>query len=149
MKNINDQSDFEHIVTRVKFLSTANIRQWGKMDLQQMLVHCKAQLKIALGEIKTTPQGSFMMRTVLGKWIAFSNIPWPKGANTPNKMNVEKNSFEFTGIENEKKELLAYLARVKLAPQLMPHPFFGALSPKEWGRLIFKHIDHHLKQFSQ
>lgn len=148
MKNINDPSAYQEMINRVKMLSTANPRQWGKMDLQQMLVHCTAQLKMALGEIKATPQGSFMMGTVLGKWIAFSNIPWPKGANTPNEMNMERNTFQLTDIENEKKELQAYLARVKLAPQLMPHSFFGALSHKEWGRLIFKHIDHHLKQFS-
>lgn len=148
MKNINESSAYKEIVNRVKLLSTANIRQWGKMGLQQMLVHCTAQLKMALGEITTTSQGSFMMRTALGKWIAFSNIPWPKGTNTPNEMNVNKNSFEIADIENEKKELLAYLARAKSTPQLMPHPFFGPLTQKEWGRLIYKHIDHHLKQFS-
>jgi len=148
MKNINNQFDYEELALRIKQLSSSNTRQWGKMDLQQMLVHCTAQLKMALGEIRATPQGSFMMRTVLGKWTAFSDIPWPKGANTPNEMNMERNTFQLTDIENEKKELQAYLARVKLAPQLMPHPFFGALSHKEWGCLIFKHIDHHLKQFS-
>ncbi|MFM7853069.1 MAG: hypothetical protein ACKO96_14415 [Flammeovirgaceae bacterium] len=93
MKNINNQSDYENIVNRMKLLSTTNIRQWGTMDLQQMLVHCTAQLKMALDEIKATPQGSFMMRTVLGKWIAFSNIPWPKGANTPNEMNMKRNTI--------------------------------------------------------
>ncbi|UXE65188.1 MAG: DUF1569 domain-containing protein [Chryseotalea sp. WA131a] len=149
MKNINKPSDYEEIVNRVKLLSTANIRQWGKMDLPQMLVHCTAQLKIALGEITAAPQGSFMMRTALGKWIAFSNFTWPRGTDTPNEMNVHMNSFTVTDIENEKKELLDYLARTKSASQLMPHPFFGAIRKKEWGRLVYKHINHHLKQFSQ
>jgi hypothetical protein len=27
------------------------------------------------------------------------------------------------------------------------HPFFGRLSGDEWGRLIYKHLDHHLRQF--
>jgi hypothetical protein len=149
MKNINDPSAYEEIVNRVKLLSTANIRQWGKMSLLQMLVHCSAQLELALGEITTSMQGPFIMRTALGKWIAFSNIPWPKGTNTPNEMNVDKNNFTLTDIENEKIELLAYLARAEAAPQLMPHPFFGKLTRKEWGQLIYKHLDHHLKQFSQ
>jgi hypothetical protein len=28
-----------------------------------------------------------------------------------------------------------------------PHPFFGPLTPAEWGNLMYKHIDHHLRQF--
>jgi Protein of unknown function (DUF1569) len=149
MKNINDLLAYNEIINRVKLLSTANIRQWGKMNLQQMLMHCTAQLKLALGEITSQPQGSFMMRTAIGKWIAFSNIPWPKGTNTPNEMNVEKNSFILSDIENEKNDLLMYLSRVKAAQQLLAHPFFGTLTQKEWSRLIYKHIEHHLKQFSQ
>jgi hypothetical protein len=28
-----------------------------------------------------------------------------------------------------------------------PHPFFGALTPQEWSRGMYKHLDHHLRQF--
>ena len=27
------------------------------------------------------------------------------------------------------------------------HAFFGRLNGDEWGRLMYKHIDHHLRQF--
>jgi hypothetical protein len=27
------------------------------------------------------------------------------------------------------------------------HAFFGKLSGREWGELMYKHIDHHLQQF--
>jgi hypothetical protein len=30
-----------------------------------------------------------------------------------------------------------------------PHPFFGALSPKQWALLMGKHLDHHLRQFGR
>jgi hypothetical protein len=28
-----------------------------------------------------------------------------------------------------------------------PHAFFGRLSPEQWGILMYKHLDHHLRQF--
>jgi hypothetical protein len=28
-----------------------------------------------------------------------------------------------------------------------PHPFFGPLMPDEWGKGMYKHLDHHLRQF--
>jgi len=29
-----------------------------------------------------------------------------------------------------------------------PHSFFGPLTPEEWAELMYKHLDHHLRQFS-
>ncbi len=28
-----------------------------------------------------------------------------------------------------------------------PHPFFGRITPAEWAELMYKHVDHHLRQF--
>jgi hypothetical protein len=28
-----------------------------------------------------------------------------------------------------------------------PHSFFGPLKPEEWAELMYKHLDHHLRQF--
>jgi hypothetical protein len=28
-----------------------------------------------------------------------------------------------------------------------PHPFFGPLKPEKWAILMYKHVDHHLRQF--
>jgi hypothetical protein len=27
------------------------------------------------------------------------------------------------------------------------HSFFGRLTPEEWATLMYKHLDHHLRQF--
>ena len=27
------------------------------------------------------------------------------------------------------------------------HPFFGRLTPEQWAELMYKHLDHHLRQF--
>jgi len=28
-----------------------------------------------------------------------------------------------------------------------PHTFFGQMTPEEWATLMYKHLDHHLRQF--
>ncbi|MEO5826010.1 MAG: DUF1569 domain-containing protein [Gemmatimonadales bacterium] len=28
-----------------------------------------------------------------------------------------------------------------------PHSFFGTMNPAEWGVLMYKHLDHHLRPF--
>ena len=147
MKNISNEADYSEITNRIKNLSAASTRLWGKMDIQQMLMHCTTQLKLAVGEISSYIQGPSFMRSSLGKWILFSAVPWPKGAATPAEMNAELAHFVLTNIENEKTDLLNYLENAKGKAQLMPHPFFGKLNRQEWARLIYKHLDHHLKQF--
>lgn len=147
MKNIQNDSDYSEIRKRILARSSSSPRKWGKMNLQQMLVHCTTQLKMSLGELTSKAQGPAFMRTRLGKWLIFSTIPWPKGAATPDEMNMEKNEFLLTEIENQKTELLHYLEKAKTQVKLFPHPFFGELSRKEWSRMIYKHLDHHLRQF--
>ena len=39
------------------------------------------------------------------------------------------------------------VARGPAAAGEAPHAFFGKLSGDEWGQLMYKHIDHHLRQF--
>lgn len=28
-----------------------------------------------------------------------------------------------------------------------PHPFLGKMTPVEWAKLMYQHLDHHLRQF--
>ncbi len=149
MKTILNPNDLLNLKERIAALSSHSKRKWGTMTLEEMAVHCKRQIQLALGEIPSVPQGPALMRTALVKWISFSALPWPKGSMTPNEMNKNKNSFQTKDIETEKGELISYLDKVMGATILFPHPFFGSLSRKEWGQFIYKHIDHHLQQFSR
>jgi LPS sulfotransferase NodH len=51
----------------------------------------------------------------------------------------------------EQKRLCALVDQFALAgPQgctTHPHTFFAPSSPKEWAALMYKRLDHHLRQF--
>lgn len=147
MRNIQVATDLNEIKNRIKSLSPHHSAKWGLMNLQEMLMHCTKQLQLALGEIKADNQGSMIMRTKLGRWISLSAIPWPRSVLTPKEMNMAKQKLVLTEVESEKTIILDYLDKVKQAENLEPHPFFGKLSRQEWARLVYKHLDHHLKQF--
>jgi hypothetical protein len=54
-------------------------------------------------------------------------------------------------LEKERARLFAMIDRIVAAgPQgctTHPHSFFGPLTPDEWAILMYKHLDHHLRQF--
>jgi len=54
-------------------------------------------------------------------------------------------------LESERSRLCALIDRFAAAGPpgctTHSHTFFGPMTPSEWAILIYKHLDHHLRQF--
>ena len=146
--NIFNNSNYVLIVGRIESLSDSSKREWGSMALPEMLKHCSLQLKMALFEIQETKkEGSFILRTSFGRWMGLYGPRWQKGSITPSQMNIKIQSLEIKTFKEEQIQLLNYLNVVLTKDTFQEHPIFGKLNKKDWGRLIWKHLDHHLRQF--
>jgi Protein of unknown function (DUF1569) len=149
MKNIFNEADYVAVVQRINNLTANSNGQWGKMNLTQMLEHCTLQLKRALSIAPAAKaEGPALYRTVIGRRMALYVVPWPKGSATPSDMNMEINGVDVMDFEKERNQLLALLQQVRQNDNFGAHLFFGPLNKKDWGRLIWKHLDHHLRQFN-
>ena len=149
-QNIFTEADYYSIVLRINRLTAQSQRRWGKMNLAQMLEHCAVQLKLGLGILPVTKtEGIFLYRTAPGRWLSLFVIPWPNGFQTPSAMNMLTNHMPVASFDEEKVQLLTLLQQVIQKQSLARHPFYGPLNKKDWGRLIWVHLDHHLRQFSQ
>jgi hypothetical protein len=49
--------------------------------------------------------------------------------------------------ERLKQKLIAFQKNGPKNCTTHPHPFFGKLTPEQWGKGIYKHLDHHFQQF--
>ena len=149
MENLFNQKDFVAIVDRLNSINQLSERKWGKMDVNQMIVHLKDQLDIALGNKAAKAQGPYILRTIWGKWLAIYIVPWRKGKeSTPKEMDALLNGAVITDFESDKHLLISRIQEfVSITGDFSPHPFFGKLNTKDWGRLAWKHLNHHLMQF--
>ena len=148
MENLFIQKDYEAIVLRIISISSLSERLWGKMEVNQMVVHLKDQLDIALGNKPATAQGPVILRTLIGRRIALYIQPWRKGKlKTPKEMDVLKKGFIITDFESDKHLLLMRMEEFISADGFASHQIFGKINNKDWGRLAWKHINHHLLQF--
>jgi hypothetical protein len=147
MKNLFNLADNQEIIERINKLTPHTKSLWGVMDVSQMLAHCIVALKIALGEI--IPQSNVFLK-MLGK-IFKKKIFEAESFRKNSKTGKE---FIISGTKNfneEKPVLISYIKKFaendKSILTKESHPFFGKLTPEEWGSLMYKHTDHHLKQF--
>ncbi|MBK8572681.1 MAG: DUF1569 domain-containing protein [Holophagaceae bacterium] len=147
MKSLFNPGDRDTLAQRLSELEPTAQRQWGKMDSAQMLRHCAISLGDALGErpVKQAFLGKLITPLIRGQ--IFGDKPFGRNAPT-DPTYVIKDSPDF---DAERARLATLIDRVvqrgTAKTEGMIHPFFGRLSGEQWGRLIYKHFDHHLRQF--
>ena len=73
-------------------------------------------------------------------------LPWPKGVPTAPELLARPPSEWQGELVTLRDELAALVKRGRSGP-FVPHPAFGRLTPRAWGVLVYRHLDHHLRQF--
>lgn len=142
MKSIWDAETRKEVLARMAGLAPSMRPKWGKMTAAQMVGHVAGPMRGALGEMKVADIPGPLRNSLL-RYLVIYILPWPRGAPTAPE-------YIHAGAEDLAKNmqaLTAVLERFAAAQHLVPHPAFGALSRKGWGRLTWRHLDHHLKQF--
>jgi hypothetical protein len=147
MKSIFEPEAKNEILERIEKLHPASTRLWGKMTVPQMLAHCANGLGLATGKIKPP-------RQFIGKLIG-----WLFKSSYSNERRFPKNVKTIKGgdvadekdFETEKKRLIIAINEMHSGGKEIctdhPHPIMGKFTPEEWGKGMYKHLDHHLRQF--
>jgi Protein of unknown function (DUF1569) len=148
MKNLFDAAIATEIKERIGRLEPGSKRQWGKMSAAQAMGHCATTMEWAVGD-------SFATRMFVGRILGplvksrvlRDDAPMRRNAPTAKSLVVT----DERDLGKERQRLCALIDRFSVSgPQgctRHPHTFFGALTPEEWARLMYKHLDHHLRQF--
>jgi len=148
MPSLFEQQTTGQIIARIESLTPENKAQWGKMNVSQMLTHCNRAMLTATGE-SILPR--MFMGRILGPFIRhffYNDKPFAK--NSPTDA-----TFVVTGEQDfvaEKAKLIAVVNRFAAGGEAkcttQPHSFFGRLTPAQWAIGMYKHLDHHLRQFN-
>ncbi len=148
MKNMFEPSSANEVKTRIAQLQQTSTRHWGNMTAAQAVAHCARSLEWAVGD-RVPPRMFFA--SLLGRVIK----PRVLGDDAPIRRNSPTSKdlviHEDCNLESERQRLLALIDRFVAAGSAgctsHPHSFFGRMTPDEWTILMYKHLDHHLRQF--
>jgi hypothetical protein len=147
--NIYSPETTVELATRISSLTNETPALWGKMNAGQMLSHCCVAYQQVLGE--NTDKPGMIMKWMLKTFFKQSMVnEVPYRPNLPTGPTFVRLNQNFD-IETEKGKLIAYVQKIQeLGPEQLsarPSLSLGKLSAMEWNNLLYKHIDHHLRQF--
>jgi hypothetical protein len=145
-KTVFKPAGLQEIRERLSRLRPDSARQFGKMNAHQMMCHMEDALRVSTGERPARSKNSFMAKPIV-RWLVIYLVPWPKGkAETVPEMLLTKPG-NFEDDRSRLVTLLRQTAERGPSAEWAVHPAFGNITGKDYGVLIYRHFDHHLRQF--
>jgi hypothetical protein len=148
MKHLFDEARVEEVQARMAQLRPESAGLWGTMNPAQALAHCALALEWAVGD-RIPPRmwlGRIMGRMVK-PMVLGNDAPLRRNSATAKDLVVR----DAQDLDTERKRLRGLIDRFAAGGPAgcttHPHSFFGRLTPEEWATLMYKHLDHHLRQF--
>jgi hypothetical protein len=144
MGSLLNSTDRAAILERLRRVRPDAQAKWGTLDAPRMLCHVADQMRVALGDIPSKPKHSLISRTLVKNIVVNTGLKPPRGKiqTAPEMLTSRPSSWDA-----DLSACVPLIDRVAKGNANAVHPAFGRLSPEEWGRLCWKHLDHHLTQF--
>jgi len=147
MQSLFTEAAYAEILQRLESLSPDSKAKWGKMDVGQMLAHCQEPLKVPLGKIDLEkPNRFFLFLMSFLKESLYNDKPWKKGLPTSKEFKIV-DERDFQKERESLKTLLEEFYTERNKTDWPPHPFCGHFTSEQWGKMQYKHLDHHFRQF--
>jgi hypothetical protein len=146
MKTVFDPSTRDEITGRIHSLNENSRAQWGKMNVHQMLRHCILADEMFLGKkkYKRVFLGRLFGRIGLRSMLK-DDRPLRHNSPTSESFKVRETTGEIGAEKQKWISLIEEYSRYK--NDNFQHWFFGKMTPEQVGRFVYKHCDHHLRQF--
>ena len=143
MKSLLNSAAREQILTRFEKFNETSPRQWGKMSHAQMLAHLIDLFEVTFSE-RPVVERKGIMNSFLGRWL-LSSMPLPKNSPTdPEYLKRPAGNFA-----EDKARVIGYIKRFAEPDKhtFGISPWVGKMSPSQWAKSHYTHLDHHLRQF--
>ncbi len=145
MKTLWQEDSRQEITRRLHKLTPDSRARWGKMNASQMVAHLNNSLRMAAGELATSPRNLAIRYPPLKQMIIYW-LPFPKGVPTAPEL-LSGDTTDWVSATTALRQRVSGFATRDPGQPWPLHPAFGKLTSRSWWVLGYRHIDHHFKQF--
>jgi hypothetical protein len=145
MKSMWQEATRRELTERLAKLTVETPARWGTMTAPRMVAHITQSFRSAFGDLAVAPKHLPLRFSPLKQFVVYW-MPFPRNAPTaPELLAKEPGDWA-----DDVRELAALMERfaVRDPRAAWPeHAAFGRLSGGQWGVLMYRHTDHHFRQF--
>jgi hypothetical protein len=148
MKTIFDTVTRQDLAGRIKTLTIDDKAKWGSMTVSQMVKHNIRWEEMMSGKLKIKRK---LLSYIFGK-VALNNLigdekPIKQSIPTFEELKVKEVAVD---IEEGKKKWISLIEEyASYNKENFVHPFMGKMTREQVGQMVYKHTDHHLRQFGR
>ena len=150
MQTIHDPKTRAAFIERINSIDPADTKQWGKMNLQQMLAHNVLWNQWIIGDGERKYKQEFI-GFLFGKFglkrMIKDERPIDRNVPSSSFLLVKEPQHDIETLKSQWTELVQAYANYS-NPDFI-HDFFGKMTLEQIGLLVYKHTDHHLRQFNR
>jgi len=145
MKSMWQEETRREIAERLSRLPPDRAAQWGNMTAPRIVAHVTQSFKSAVGELPVKSKKLPLRYSPLKELIIYW-LPFPKNAPTaPELLALEPT--DWAADVARLQDLMRRFAAKDPNSVFPEHAAFGRLSGAQWGILMYRHTDHHFRQF--
>ena len=151
MNTLFHQSTVGQTLQRIDRLQITSQPLWGKMTVNEMICHVSDPFRDFLKIRNTKPVTPVFLRPLM-KWMLLNKKPFSKNAPTvkPYLQSPKGGGTKPTDFQIDRTELIELITKFSKLDDTFPlgtHAALGQLSKQQAGLFMWKHLDHHLRQF--
>lgn len=149
----NEKAAFlrSQFVPLLKQISSDTLPAWGKMTLQQMIEHFSDSVRIASGKLEQTEIVTPAPNVPKMQEFLASDKPFKENTRNPLLPEVpapvRNKSIDLAIAELQQELNYFFMVFEKNPHQLTRNSLFGDLNYQQNVQLLYKHAQHHLRQF--
>ena len=145
---IAEPETLERLISRLRALRPETERRWGTLSAGEMLCHLGDAHDVVL---KRDADASGIRKRPFLKWLAiYGPVLWSRGWQTDASVDPKRDGTRPGEFEADRERVVDGMRKIATAAdgELNPaHGLLGPLTTSEWQRSVYRHVNHHLKQF--
>lgn len=148
MKSIFDSTTRNDLIKRIQKLNSNCERQWGKMNVIQMVKHCSLwEETVHTNKKHKRPLIGILFGKFFLKQELKNENPMRQNNPTIPELMIKETAGDFDVEKSKWIQLMQQYESYSFPDNTFTHPFFGKMTKAQIGQHAYKHADHHLRQF--
>jgi hypothetical protein len=150
VKTLASPQVVDELIKRLDRITPDSARHWGNLSAAEMFCHLGDVSDAVLGRRQAGTSKAKQLPKPIAWLLINTALPFPKGIETRPGVDPRKDGSRPADFAADRKRAADGLRALSAAPDdtFPPQHFrFGTMTPQRWHRFLFKHTDHHLRQF--